>query len=129
MQRSRITSAPKSGLRSSVRTSSRSSMIFVGTRRDASSARRSFSSTRTRERSTPTRASFTPVFLRLGREREYLGNGFFELELGAAVGARQDLAFHRVGAHGHVRVALRALRHAFPLHGRGNRRVAGSRAR
>src|SRR5882762_10902607 len=55
MQRSRITSTPRSGLRSSVRTSSRSSMIFVSTRRDSSSARRSFSSTRTRERSTPTR--------------------------------------------------------------------------
>src|SRR6267143_1702659 len=162
MQRSRITSTPSSGLRSSARTSSRSSMIFVSTRRDSSSASRSFSSTRTRERSTPTRGLllnesaprademeqtaaprgartttqrvgsssrrdgsrpqhrevrglFTPVLFRFGSQRERERRGLLHLELGAAVGARHDLAFHGVGSDGDVGIALGTLRHGFPL--------------
>src|SRR3989475_7596969 len=129
MQRSRITSTPKSGLRSSVRTISRSSMIFVSTRRDSSSARRSFSSTRTRDKRTPTRGPggeaprwlFTPVLLRFGSQRERERHGLLHLELGAAVRARHDLAFHGVGSDGDVGIALGTLRHGFPLLGRSLR--------
>src|SRR2546428_13610237 len=132
MQRSRITSTPRSGLRSRVRTSSRSSMILVSTLRDSSSARRSFSSTRTRESRTPTRGGtggakppgprlFTPVLLGLWSEGESDRRGLLYLELGAAVGARHDLPFHGVGSDGDVGIALGALRHGFPLLGRSPR--------
>src|SRR2546428_12145573 len=115
MQRSRITSTPSSGRCSTARTSSRSSMILVSTRRDSSSARRSFSSTRTRERSTPTRGLFTPVLFSLWSEGEGERRGLLDLELGAAVGARHDLAFHGVGSDGDVGIALGTLRHGFSL--------------
>src|SRR2546421_11000183 len=115
MQRSRITSTPRSGRCSTGRMSCRSSMIFVSTRRDSSSARRSFSSTRTRERSTPTRELFTPVLFSLGRERQGEWRGLFHLELGTAVGTGDDLALHRVGADGDGGVTLGALRHGIPL--------------
>src|SRR2546428_1504123 len=125
MQRSRMTSTPRSGLRSSGRTSSRSSMILVSTRRDSSSARRSFSSTRTRESNTPTRGPggeaprslFTPVLFRLGSQRERRRRGLLHLKLRAAVGARDDLALHGLGSDDDVGIALGALRHAFPLFG------------
>src|SRR2546428_10339464 len=124
MQRSRITSTPRSGLRSTGRTSSRSSMILVSTRRDSSSARRSFSSTRTRESNTPTRGPgeaprslFTPVLFRLGSQRERRRRGLLHLKLRAAVGARDDLALHGIGSDDDVGIALGALRHGFPLFG------------
>src|SRR5207248_8812223 len=109
MQRSRTTSTPRSGFFSSVRTSSRSSSTFVAMPRRSSSSRRSFSSTRTRERSTPTVRLFTPVFFGLRREGERDRRRARHLELGAAIGAGDDLALHCVGAHGHVGVAFRAL--------------------
>src|SRR5436190_19089515 len=112
MQRSMTTSTPRSGFFSVGRTSSRSSIVFVGMPRDASSCRSSFSSTRTRDRSTPTVGLFTPVFFGLGREGERDGRRRGHLELRAAVRARDDLALHRVGADGHLGVALGTLGHA-----------------
>src|SRR5712691_9268099 len=112
MQRSSTTSTPSSGRCSTARTSSRSSMIFVSTPRDSSSPSRSFSSTRTRERSTPTRGLlFTPILFGLRRESEGERRRLFHFELRTAVGAGHDLALHRVGADGDLRVALGALRH------------------
>src|SRR5690242_10032006 len=122
MQRSITTSTPRSGLRSVGSTSSRSSMTLVSTPRDASSWRSSFSSTRTRERRTPMRGPcpargplppglLTPVFFGLGCERERDRRYGGDLELRAAVGARDDLALHRIGADGHVGVAFRTLGH------------------
>src|SRR2546423_15680381 len=106
MHRSRTTSTPRSGLRSSERTSSRSSMIFVATPRRSSSSSRSFSSTRTRERSTPTVVLLTPVFFGLRSERERDRRGRGHLELRTAVGTRDDLALHGVDTDGHLGVAL-----------------------
>src|SRR5438445_4447257 len=114
MQRSRITSTPSSGGCSTARTSSRSSMIFVSTPRDSSSASRSFSSTRTRDRRTPTRGLFTPVLLRLRRKGEREGCGLLHFQLGAAIGAGHDLAFDGVGADRDLGIALGALRHDPP---------------
>src|SRR5439155_21169507 len=122
MQRSRITSTPSSGGCSPARTSSRSSMIFVSTPRDSSSASRSFSSTRTRDSRTPTRGTggeaprllFTPVLLRLRREGEREGCGLLHFQLGAAIGAGHDLAFDGVGADRDLGIALGALRHDPP---------------
>src|SRR2546430_2484800 len=128
MQRSRTTSTPKSGLRSTGSTSSRSSMIFVSTPRDSSSARSSFSSTRTRERSTPTRASLTPVFFGLGSERQGERPCLLHLELRATVRTGDDLAFHGIGADGHVGVAFGTLRHLIPPPALG-KRVTANRPR
>src|SRR5512135_334975 len=116
MQRSMTTSTPRSGFVSVGSTSPRSSMTFVSIPRELSSWSSSFSSTRTRERSTPTTgcALLTPVFFGLRRERERDRCDRRDLELGAAVGARDDLALHGIGTDGHVGVALRTLRHCFP---------------
>src|SRR3989442_12898528 len=129
MQRSRITSTPRSGLRSRVRTSSRSSMILVSTRRDSSSARRSFSSTRTRERRTPTRGGtrgakppgprlLTPALLGLWSGGEGDRRGLLYLELGAAVGGRHHPPFPGLGSDGEVGNRLGALPPGLPPPGR-----------
>src|SRR5258707_6412233 len=109
MQRSRTTPTPRSGLVSSRKMTSRSSMILVLIPRRSSSSSRSFSSTRTRERSTPTVGSLTPAFFGLRRERESDRRGGGHLELGTAVPAGHDLALDRVRAHGHVAGALGAV--------------------
>src|SRR5581483_8986573 len=112
MQRSSTTSTPRSGFASVGRTRVRSSMTLVSTPRDASSCSSSFSSTRTRERRTPTAGSrvlLTPVFFGLRRERERDRRRRGDLELGAAVGARDDLALHGIGADGDVAVAFGTL--------------------
>src|SRR5256885_14124170 len=116
MHRSRMTSTPSSGLCSTARTSSRSSMTFVSTPRDSSSARRSFSSTRTRERSTPTRGLllFTPVLFSLGRKSERERSRLLHLEFRATVGAGHDLAFDGIGADGDLGIAFGALRQSTP---------------
>src|SRR2546425_8203283 len=111
MQRSITTSTPRSGFFSVGRTSSRSSIVFVVMPRDASSCRSSFSSTRTRERSTPTVGLFAPVFFGLGRQRERDRRRRGHLELRAAVRARDDLAFDRVGADRHLGIAFGTLGH------------------
>src|SRR5438105_5028461 len=112
MQRSRTTSTPSSGRRSTASTSSRSSMTLVSTPRLESSWRRSFSSTRTRESRTPTRGvSLTPVFFGLGSQREGDRGGLLDLELRAAVGAGHDLALHGIGSDVDVGIAFGALRH------------------
>src|SRR6266567_793402 len=108
-QRSSTTSK-RLGCAARSKTSCRSSIFSIVSRRRVKASKRSFSSARIREQRTPILTSLAPVFLFLGREPELDRVALDDLQLRAAVAAGHDLALLDVGRELDIGGALRALR-------------------
>src|SRR3989449_8332217 len=85
-------------------------MRSISSRCRAKASKRSFSSARMREQRTPILISLAPVFLFLGRQAQLDRIALNDLQLGAAVGAGDDLALLDVRRQLDVGLAFGALR-------------------